>query len=131
MKIENIEPKDINISYCRDPDKPKGSWNTTPDNGICIMHIPTGIIKKYWKERSAHQNKNKALELLVEELNHINWDGSDLGTGIKNLNITNNELSILVRKLKGKGLSNSQAVIQANTEKKLLTLLHTSRFQRV
>lgn len=65
-----IDPDDIRINTYRDPKK--GAWSCEQDNGITILHKPTGIEVKVNTERSAHRNKVLAMEELRKRLKKSN-----------------------------------------------------------
>lgn len=61
-----IQPHDLSISTFRNPKA--GAWASTPDNGVRIVHLPTGTIAECASFPSAHTNKAAAFDELLKKL---------------------------------------------------------------
>lgn len=44
-------------------------WSMTPENGVRIIHLPTGIKVECSQDRSQHKNKATCLEMLAKKIN--------------------------------------------------------------
>jgi hypothetical protein len=66
----DIDPKDLRIDTYSS--KPRG-WISTPDFGVKITHLPSGITVQCEEARSQHKNKDTALKELEEKVK--SWSG--------------------------------------------------------
>lgn len=62
----NIQPADIEVTTYN-----SGSAWVPNYNGVCIKHIPSGLVAECAEERSQHRNKAKAFEELQAKV--ANW----------------------------------------------------------
>ncbi|BBA84545.1 peptide chain release factor 2 [endosymbiont of Euscepes postfasciatus] len=70
-KIDNIDYKDIKISFCKSSGHGGQHINKTKSS-VILKHIPTGIISKSQDTKSQNKNKNIAFNKLKYKLNKIN-----------------------------------------------------------
>jgi len=68
-----IYPKHLQISTYSS--KHKSAWVPRVDNGVLILHKPTGVVSKCDSERSQHRNRALALEDLKQKLKSLGWNG--------------------------------------------------------
>ena len=62
----NVNVNDIRIFSWSS--KPKAGFQIGTDNGVHVIHLPTGLEFKIDSERSQHKNKDIALSKLTSEL---------------------------------------------------------------
>ena len=59
-----LKPEHLNISSFRVA--PRGSFDSSNETGVVILHLPTGLKAECSNKRSAHANRASALALLTE-----------------------------------------------------------------
>jgi len=64
--MKALNPDDLVIQTYSS--KPKGGWSLTPDDGVKITHVPSGLVAFCDSERSQHRNKNIAMQELRNKL---------------------------------------------------------------
>lgn len=73
-----IDPKDVRVSTY--PVR-RGAWCLSPEAGVEIVHIPSGITVRRHGERSHHANRFAAMEALRNELQ--SWRPSQQADDVK------------------------------------------------
>ena len=66
IDFQNVNVNDIRIFSWSS--KPKAGFQIGTDNGVHLIHMPTGLEFKIDSERSQHKNKDIALSKLSNEL---------------------------------------------------------------
>ena len=59
----HVDPRDLEITKCRGSGA-GGQHRNVTDSAVQVKHLPSGIIVRSETERSQHQNKEYALEIL-------------------------------------------------------------------
>lgn len=59
----DIDPNDLNVSQYRSNPQ-EGGWSLNPQQGVRIIHKPSGCEASYDMDRSAHKNRVEAMRLL-------------------------------------------------------------------
>lgn len=68
MDRKDIQPKDLRIRTYVPMNSSQGAWSSGRDNGVAILHIPSGIEASSHVDRSQHRNRAIAMEKLVKRL---------------------------------------------------------------
>jgi len=63
---DDIKPEDLSISSWSS--KPTYQWGIGTEQGVLIVHLPTGVKATCDSERSQHKNRAKAMEILRQAL---------------------------------------------------------------
>ena len=63
----HIDPKDLEITKCA-AGGPGGQGVNTTNSAVQIKHLPSGIIVRSEEQRSQHQNKDRAMQILRAKL---------------------------------------------------------------
>jgi len=63
---DDIKPEDLSISSWSS--KPTNQWGIGTEQGVLIVHLPTGVNATCDSERSQHKNRAKAMEILRQAL---------------------------------------------------------------
>ena len=66
-----ISISDLHINTFKGKHNSKGGWSTETEQGVKIVHLPTGYVVECDDFRSQHKNKEVCLEALKELLKEI------------------------------------------------------------
>ncbi len=66
VKVPVIEPSDLRIDTYRP--EPYSAWVVSPEIGVRVTHVPTGLSAACHKDRSVHRNRALAMEKLQKML---------------------------------------------------------------
>ncbi len=67
----DLPDEDLRVTMCRNPDAPMRA--ETPQNGVVLKHLPTGIVATVCRYRSPHLNMRYAKAMIRAGLAEMKW----------------------------------------------------------